>query len=299
MSPEDPADGARRDRSAFERIDDAIVPRLQQAAGGVRRGLGWPSRVLHRFDRWFLGGRPARTVDDHRGLVAFVVVLLAFTGTLVHFQRFPELRDPAPTGVGDSATDVAAVGPVVGASVDRYLSERRDALASAPADARRVAVVSFAEFRTVTEAAEQLGGLTVHEVLYRMPRGEVAPERVPVRGDLVEAVESLVAERIAEIQQEEADVASTLETTDDQEFQADFRARLDELAALRNTLQTDPAIVYAVVVEGRVEALRGLAGSPDVRLVDLAPAGTEIDTTAFHGLLPTATDRFRRGRTVG
>lgn len=299
MSPEPPADGAPHDRSALGRIDDAVVPRLQQAAGGVRRGLGWPARMLGRFDRWFLGGRPARTVDEHRGLVAFVIVLVAFTGTLVHFQRFPELREQTSSGTGGAATDVAAVGPVMGASVDRYLSDRRDALEGAPADQRRVAVVSLTEFRTASEVDEQLDGLTVHEVLYRLPASEAVPERLPVSGDLVDAVDARVAERIAEVEQEEEDVTSTLETTDDPEFQEDFEARLDELAALRNTLRTDPRIVFGVVVEGEVEALRGLAGSPEVRLVDLAPEGTDVDTTTFHGVLPTSTDRFEQGRAVG
>lgn len=300
MSTEQGSPGSSSGRSVLGRVDDALVPVLQRGARGVTRGLGWPARLLARFDRWFLGGRPARAVHEHRTLVAFVVVALAFAGTLVHFQRYPELRQQqtsaGPGGSGDA--DVAAVGPVTGASVDPYLSERRQALAAAPDDAERLAVASFSDFRTAQAVAEDVGDLTVHEVLHQLPEREPRPQRLAVDGDLVGAVEELLAQRVAELEEEEADVASTLETTDDPDFREDFQARLDELQALRNTLVDDPRIVFAVVVEGRVDRLRALAGRDEVRLVDLAPEGTDVGTTTFHGVLPTAGTRFEHGRTV-
>lgn len=292
------SDDSRPRRSLLGRLDDAMVPRLQRGARGVRRVVAWPGRVLARFDRRFLGGRPARVGAEHRGLVAFVAVLLAFGGSLVHVQRYPELRQQdAADAASPAEGDVAAVGPVTGARVEPYLQDRADALADAPTG-RRAAVVSFVEFRTAEAVAEQIEGLVAHEVLYQVPERDPAPERLAVSGDLVASVEDLLAERVEQLEQEEADVASTLETTDDPEFREDFQARLDELRSLRNTLVDDPQVVYAVVVTGPVADLRRVASADAVRLVDLAPVGTDPDETTFHGVLPTADGRFAHGRAV-
>lgn len=306
MPSDDPSPGSAPKRSVLARVDDAVVPRLQRGLRTTGHGLAWPKRALHRLDRRFLGGRPARAAHEHRGLVALVIVVVAFGAGLANFQRYPELREQeraeqagTDTGQSTSAGDAAqAVGPVSGAEVEPYLQARRQALAQAPEDGGRVAVVSFTDFRTAEEVAGDLEGLQVHEAGYRLPEREPRPEYLPVDDDLVAAVDTMITERVEELEQEEADVASTLETTDDEDFREDFEARLDELRAQRNTLSSDPAILFSVVVEGPTERLRALAAREPVRLVDLAPEDTDPATTTFHGVLPTATDRFDHGRTV-
>lgn len=303
MPSDDPTPGSAPKRSVFARIDDAAVPRLQRGLRATGHALAWPKRALRRLDHRFLGGRPARAAYEHRGLVALVIVAVAFGAGLANFQRYPELREQerAGSGTGQSpapggATD--AVGPVSGAEVEPYLQGRREALADVPEGEDRVAVVSFTDLRTLEEVAGELDGLRVHEAGYRLPERDPRPEYLPVDGDLVAAVETMIAERVEEIEQEEADVASTLETTDDPDFVEDFEARLDDLRAQRNTLSSDPALLFSVVVEGTTGRLRELADREPVRLVDLAPEDTDPATTTFHGVLPTAEERFEHGRSV-
>lgn len=306
-----PPEGPPRRESRLRRLDDALVPRLQRGARPVGSLLGLPGRLLRRLDDGFAGGRPARAVRRHRGLVAFLVVALAFAATTVHFQRYPVLQERArqaaedqgvpadgeegvPGGDGDAPT--GAVGPLVGAQVEPYLASRTEVLAAA-GEEEQVAVVSFATFLEPAEADELLDGLEVHLVQYRLPERTPRPAEVEVEGDVDGALQSRVDELVTELRAEEEEVASTLESgVEDEDFRADYEARLDELRGLRNTLTSDPAIAFAVVVTGPVDELRSLADDERVRVVDLAPAETAVDGTAFYGVLPTDRDRFSFGR---
>jgi hypothetical protein len=310
VPPPDPASTSRPSR--LRRIDDSLVPGLQRLARNLGRVVGAPARGLRAFDRWFLGGRPARAVTEHRGLAAFLVVALAFGAVAVHAQRYPELRqqarqqvvDPGPgdeagSGGADGEATASGVGPLVSARVDPYLASRRDALAAAPGDETRVAVVSFGDFLEPSEAADVVDGLEVQRVLYQLPERTPRPAALPVEDGLVAAVDAEIDRLVAEIRVEEDEVASTLESgVEDDAFRSDYEARADELKALRNALQASPAIVFAVVVAGPVEALREVADRDVVRLVDLAPPGVDVDATTFHGVLPTDDDRFTVGRGV-
>ena len=312
-----PPDETSRDSmttSRLRRLDDVLVPRLQRLARPVGRALGLPGRLLRGLDRRVAGGRPARAVQEHRGLVAFVVVVIAFGAAAVNFQRYPELREQARRatenqgapaapgdevpGGGNDTTSTGTVGPVLSGDVEPYLASRREALAAAADDAERVAVVSFGAFIEPAEAAELVDGLTVQLVQYRLPERTPRPAEVEVAGGgVVEGVAAEIDRLVASLEEEEAEVASTLESgVEDPAFRADYEARLDELVALRNTLRSDPAIVFAVVVEGPVERLRELAAEDEVRLVDLAPPDASLEDTTFYGVLPTDQDRFTFGR---
>ncbi len=301
--------------SRLRRLDDVLVPRLQRLARPVGRVLGLPGRLLRGLDDRVAGGRPARSVREHPGLLAFVAVLLLFGAATVNFQRYPRLREQArqaaenqgapaaagdvvPGGDNDSAS-VGTVGPVVATAVDPYLASRREALAAAD-DGERVAVVSFDTFLEPGEAATVLQGLDAHLVQYRLPERTPRPAEVQVadagiQGQLAAEIDDVVAT----LQQEEAEVRSTLESgVEDESFRADYEARLDELVALRNTLRSDPAIVFAAVVTGPVDALRELAGRDTVRLVDLAPPDVPVAETTFYGVLPSDQERFTFGRQI-
>lgn len=300
--------------SRLRRLDDVLVPRLQRLARPVGRVLGAPGRLLRALDRSVAGGRPARAATEHRGLVAFVAVAIAFGAAAVNFQRYPELREQARLdaqnsgapaspedvvpGGSDDVTSTGTVGPVTAAPVEPYVAARRDALASAPDDDARVAVVSFGTFLEPTEAAALLEGLDVQLVQYRLPERTPRPAEVEVAdGGLVARLDAEIDQLVTGLEQEEAEVTSTLESgVEDPAFRADYEARLDELVALRNTLRSDPAIVFAAVVRGPVEALREVAARDQVRLVDLAPADVEVDGTTFYGVLPTDQDRVSFGR---
>lgn len=305
------------DRSALRRIDDWLVPRLQRVARATAHALGWPGRRLRSVDERLAGGRPARAVREHRALAAFLIVGLAFGAVAVHAQRYPVLQERqrqalsgdgaeqgGPAGADvvpgeiDDTTATAAVGPVDGARVEPYVTDRRQAIAAAPADEVRTAVVSFTEFLEPGEVVSVVGDAEVHRVQYRLPERTPRPAELDVDdGDVVGAVEDTVSRLIADLRVEEEEVASTLESgVEDEAFRADYEARLDELKGLRNTLTSDPAIVFAVVVTAPVAQLQDLADDDAVRLVDLAPAGVETDTAAFFGLLPTDQDRVSFGR---
>lgn len=300
-----PPDEARPP-SRLRRLDDALVPALQRTATA-------PGRLLRGLDRWFLGGRPARAVTEHRGVAAFLVVGLMFGAVAVHAQRYPELQRAAreaagpttPSGDAGAGGDVAAasdaVGPLASSRVEPYLDARQDALATAAADAERPAVVSFTEFLDPGQADDLVDGLDVVAVQYRLPERTPRPDELAVGDEgLVTTVQRHVADLVSELRAEEAEVASTLESgVEDDAFRADYEARLDELGALRNTLSSDPAIVFAVVVDGAtVGQLRDVAGRDGVRLVDLGPGDGEVADLTFHGVLPTDTDRFSYGRGV-
>lgn len=300
----------------LRRLDDLLVPRLQRGARSLGRVLGWPHRLLRTVDGRFAGGRPARAAHEHRGLVAFVVVALMFAAVAVHAQRYPVLRERARQagadegaepgtndvvpGSGADVEPVGTVGPLASARVEDYLDTHRQLLATAPADPARVAIVSFAAFLEPARAVALLDGLEVHRVQYRLPERTPRPTEVEVAGgDVTARLDQEIVDLVEELRAEEAEVASTLESgVEDEAFRADYEARRDELMALRNTLTSDPAIVFAAVVTGAVEDLRRLADEDDVRLVDLAPAGTSVDRTTFFGILPTDQDRFSFGRGV-
>lgn len=305
-----------RPTSRLGRLDEALVPRLQRGARPIGRLLALPARLLHGLDRRVAGGRPARAAAEHRGLVAFVVVGLMFGAVAVHAQRYPVLQERArqqaenqggpvaaddvvPGGDND-AEPVGAVGPLAGSQVDPYLASRAEVLATAPEDEARVAIVSFTGFLEPAEARELLDGVEVHLVQYRLPERTPRPAEVDVADEgVVTTLQREIAQLVTDLRAEEEEVSSTLESgVEDESFRADYEARLDELGALRNTLTSDPAIVFGAVVTGPVGDLRSIADHADVRLVDLAPAGTEVDATTFYAVLPTDDARFSFGRGV-
>lgn len=316
-------DSDEPERSALRRIDDSFVPRLRRAARPVASGLALPARGLRELDDRLAGGRPAGAVRAHRGMAAFLTVVLAFGAVAVHAQRYPQLQEQArqaaagadapttgdggqPLGdaivPGGSNDDTAsgAVGPLVGARVAPYLDERRAMLAAAE-EHDRTAVVSFTTFLEpdeVVEVVEVAGATDVHLVQYRLPERTPRPAELEVTdGDLVGAVDGRIGQVVADLQVEEEEVASTLDSgVEDEAFRADYETRLDELKGLRNTLTSDPAIVFAVVVTAPVAALRDMADDANVRLVDLAPPDTEASATTFFGVLPSDQDRFGFGR---
>ena len=159
--------------SRLRRLDDVLVPRLQRLARPVGRVLGLPGRLLRGLDDRVAGGRPARSVREHPGLLAFVAVLLLFGAATVNFQRYPRAaragarrpprtRAPRPPP-GTSCPAATTTPPRWGRSdpSSRRPSiptsrPAREALADAADDGERVAVVSFDTFLEPGEAAAVL-----------------------------------------------------------------------------------------------------------------------------------------------
>jgi hypothetical protein len=302
-------------RSALTRIDDQVVPRLQRIASRTAHVLGWPFHALRDVEDRVLSGRPARFGYEHRTTVAFVAVAVLFAGTLVHFQRYPELQRQAAAeraaagGVpgrdaGSYSQDegvlgggAVAVGPPVGADLEDYADERRAALAGLDRDAVHVAVVSFTNYLSAADAGGLLPDeLTPLRVQYRIPISEAVEvgqadeelgEIEVTDGDLVAAVERVLDARVADIRAQEAEFQSYLDAgVESEEYRRDFENRLEELKAARNILAGSGSIVFSVVVEGTGKALQSLASTRDIRLVDPAPGEADVESSAFFGIRP-------------
>lgn len=262
-------------------------------------------------ERWF-DGLVARTARSWN-VALLVAVAIATAASAVHMDRYPELqrvrqeaaqqdlrRPGDATTTGALAGGAGDVGPAVGVDLQRYVADRRDALAALDEDERRLAVVSFDGYLTGEQAEALLpGSVQVRLVQYRVPVDGAQPlESEVVGGELAASVERALAAELPAIAAEEAELRTLLDsgTLQDEEMVADHEARLSELQALRNLLASGAPVVFAVVVEGPVGALRELAAGEGIRLVDVAPSGAELDGSAFFGVRPEDDRRASYGR---
>lgn len=289
----------RRD-PALRRIDDRFVPLLQRGGRGLGRALLAPFRLLNLAEERFLGWL-FRPLWRRRQILALAAAVITFAGAFVHLERFetdaPDqvVADQGENGAADAGADgpvtaADVVGPSIGDDISTYLDERRAVLDEADGDEERLAVVSFDGYVTVEELVGFLGedAATVHEVQLRVPAEGEEPFTVEVDGDVGSALEAVVEEELERIADEEVEFQRLLDsgTVTDPEFEEFYEAEVERLRSMRNLLEGGSGIIFAYVVESDVETLRTLAAVDEVRLVDLAEAGTEPDETAFYGLLP-------------
>ena len=252
---------------------------------------------------------PARTAGQRPliALVAGVVLAIAATSRPGRVTAAP--GDGAVPGGGTAVGEEAeaeagrtaeVVGPVRGTDVDAYVAERSGALLEAGEDVD-TAVVSFSALLRIQDALLALGdAVEVRAVLYRLPLDLSPPVTVRVGpgDDPVAAVAASLEEQLGPIREEEDALRELLDsgTVDDAEFEAEYRRRVEALAAARTAIEGDGALVHAVVVRAPVEVLRDLQDATAVRLVDPAPAGTDAGLSVFHGLLPSDEDTVSFGR---
>lgn len=295
------------------RLDHEVVPLLQWSARAVAWLVGWPFRTLTRAElRTRLGSRLHR----HSSVLAFVAVVIAFLGSAVHLQRYPDLRDealaadpelPGEGSAADSTRDTSsevdgpvAVGPVLGSDVDGHVRRAGISLDDLEGGEVRPAVVSYGEYETPESVLASLPeGVEVLSVQYRLPSQEERPQRLETARDgLAAAVQAAVAAAHEAFAEEEDEVQKLLDsdTVEDPAFREDLELRLSELATIRNLLATEAPVVFAVVVRAPAEALRALSEHDAVRLVDVAPSGTDADDAVFYGVLPEDRDRATWGR---
>lgn len=289
--------------SPLRRLDDAVVPRLQGAARAVVRFASGPLRGLRRWERRFAQGRPERFLWRHRQELVLVVALLMFAGSFVHLQRYPDraaqadgggsaagpTAEPTPDDGPALAGGAVVVGPVEGQQLEGYITERREALADVPGGETRVAVVSFDDYLDGPDAAAVIPDALSPQVLQlRLPDPRMEPFEVDVDDGIEESVAEAIGQERERIAREETEFQELLDsgTVEDEDFVAEFREQLERLTALRNLLDTGAGTVFAVVVRGSGEELRALADREQVRLVDPAPAETELDASTYYGLLP-------------
>jgi hypothetical protein len=144
--------------------------------------------------------------------------------------------------------------------------------------------VQFTTGQDPAGAAAVLAGVPVREAVFRvpLPRVQTALRRVSL--DDTGTVDLATALRLAETRA--ANRAGELART--------AQGRPATVAATESArLAAGCACVVAAVVEIDPSALPGLAARPDVRAVEIAPAGARVGALAVSPLLPEQTDDGR------
>ncbi|MGH3443587.1 MAG: hypothetical protein ACRDUY_16385, partial [Nitriliruptorales bacterium] len=146
-------------------------------------------------------------------------------------------------------------------------------------------------------AALAADGMSVLEVQIRVPAAAQQPLVVAADGDLIETVGRAVDTERDRLADEEAAIRELLEsgTVEEEDFEETYRTDLDRLAEARAQLEAGTGTVFAVVVRAPVATLRALGEGEGLRLVDLAPPGTDPEAATFHGLLPEDRDTVTVG----
>ncbi|MBW3576447.1 MAG: hypothetical protein KY462_01665 [Actinobacteria bacterium] len=314
----------RRAHATAHRMGAAWPVRAARRSGrAVARVVTWPLRLslVRRIGRfvvlilaaplwvlagagrrvggWLISDRTVGMLERHRQGLALAAAVIAFVGSYVHLQRYPDLRADgpargamAPSWGSDVDSDPAAavaVGPAVGVLVAAHVDERQRALADAADGEERLAVVSFGRYLTAAEVAERLpADVTAAVALLRVPAEGEEPFRVELGRRPVAAIDAAVAAHRRSLAEDQKQLASLVasQTVEDPTFEGFYEQDLQRLKAALEVIASDGGVVFAVVVRGPVTALRELVDSPDVRLVDVAPAEADAATARFYGILP-------------
>lgn len=200
--------------------------------------------------------------------------------------------------VGDlTVGDVARVGVTEGDSIPDYVRASRDELAGLLASGRAetYALVSFATYLDPYQLGSVLDGVSVSEVVTRVPLPATQTEivRIPatrVPDDVVAGM-TRIAERKEREAREYRERSAQLAGAEELRRIYDSNARVadEEAAAYRSSC----ACVYAAVVRATPSALDEIARRPKVRVVDPAPEVHRLDRAVFLPPLPEQEDVVR------
>ena len=204
-------------------------------------------------------------------VLAFVVAAAVLAGTVL----FGDDDDSDPSTVDDpvlddDGADEGDLGPVDGVELEQYALEAAGRLRDA--EGRRTAAVSFEQYRTT-------GGV---QRLVNAPDVEIVALLVALRGDEAAVVESggldaFVARRAETARSERDEITKLLPTVTDPEFAAFYRDEVTRFGRIVASAKPGAAVVFGLVVRADASALRDLADTDGVRLVDVgATAPTEL-----------------------
>lgn len=209
-----------------------------------------------------------------RALVLFAVAVVASIAALV-VTVFT--RDDGPVTVEGTTVVTTGIGPAGGDDLSSFLSQASAELAAA--EGTRVAVVSFEEYVTDTDAYVALGGIAVRELLVAVPGG------VPVRAE--DAFDAR-REAVADAEDQVRAIEELLPTVTDGSFAAFYRAELARFEAIIENARRDD-IVFGAVVVASVAELRGAVSRPEVRSVFLGAGPVVDDDAVLRGVRPEET----------
>jgi hypothetical protein len=291
------------------KLDERLVPvaaerarRLVDATGAVRGRVLSSYRALdpQLLDERYASTGPLAKVRDVPLLGVLVVLALLVAGTGLaakrESDRAREVRDGLPEV---QVAGTAGLGPVVGESVARYLDDSVTSLTRAvqtAPDASRVALVSFAGYRTPTQTRAVVSGFrTVRLYVRARAAGELAtPLPVEVKGDLAAQLPKAFGELArAKLAAEKAyqGYVDTLKAASgrDQQFKALYEAFARSSGIEAREFGRGCACVYAAVVTATPAQLLSLRARQGVRAVEVAPAGASLSGIQVQPLLPEVT----------
>lgn len=289
--------------SPLRRLDSGVLPRLRRGLVGLVGPVVAPLRAVARWEAGSGRPGPVRAVATRPGIVALAAALVVFVASAIHLQRF---ESSLGSGAGEDQVvaepgegPVTEIGPRVGSDLELYAEGRRDLLDDMDGDREIRAVISFASYLEA-ESLDLPAGLTVERLLVRLPVLDEQPRDIELDGrDPAEVLTAVAAEEHDRLAEEEDELASLLASDiEDEEFVEEFERRLEELTEVREQLDGDPELLYAVVVVGRVDTLAQVQASEGVRLVDPGGDPEETRETRFFGLLPDDGDRASHGRSI-
>lgn len=242
--------------------------------------------------------RPAKWLRSRPEMIAFALGALLFAGgaaKLVFDQGRAVTSTHSRPGLVPVADTRARVGPAPGESIASYLDRKKKLLAERASKGSRVssfAVVSFDRYRKSEETVELLGAnkLSVASIWIRVPLPGFDPVEVK-SGDGFAAAVAAETKRIEkEKKQELDDLEAIIPTVTDPAFRKVYQEDAQRLRKAVDLLESEPSVVFAMVVRATNASLSKAAGSPGVRLVDVADdPNASPDTHRFSGILPEET----------
>ena len=192
--------------------------------------------------------------------------------------------DDVAAGDDDDIILINAIGPLPGLQINNYIAGRQKDLADATG--RRAAVVSFASYLEEPDARRLVEPVGVDALLVAAPGGKPAI----VREDLV----AWAGRTKAEAAEERGAFEELLRTggydpKEDKEFIDDARLQIDRLSKLEKAATPDGAVVFGALVVGDASALKRLATTGGIRLVDVGSEPGVPDDARVRGIRPEET----------
>ena len=252
---------------------------------------GAPLHLLPRdsVNQARLDARAARRTLRFFAVAVFVLVVGAAFAFTVTRERGTSTRSPGRTGTTSAAAAAAAVdsiGPEANAEVGPYLDERRQALVAAAGE--RAAVVSFDAYLSEVDARAKVGAAQVGPA---QVRGLLAAAPGAHPATVTDGLEAWAkTQRQADVVDRD-EIRKLLPTVDDPVFKKFYESELVRLDAAIDSASPTAQVVFGMVVVAPAEALRALAATAGVRLVDVGVGATPAPGAAFRGLRPEETTK--------
>ena len=299
-------------------VDQRLLPdaarRFAAFVDAARRASSLTRRHIHplpaRMRAGLLDSLDAAIASKRWGLPARrpTVALLAAVAVLIGGLSVAATR-PAPghkqaVPTTDAGVDSTYVGPHVGDQVDAYVASRQEELdrqVRANGSAMSVAVVSFTDYQSIEAAAAFISGVTPRRVFFGVHIPTVPTE--VGQATVVDFVPDTTAAfranakaraRLALTFKQLSDAAPA-RTAPEKKFRTFYRNFAEANRIESAQLAKLCSCVFGVVVEGSRGALKTLAESGAVRLVDIAPEGVPVNRLGFRAISPAEKGKITSG----